>query len=179
MQSYLGKASPPSDDKRWRIVEGTMRRNGHQEHALIEALHTVQESFGFLDDEAMEYVAVTLRDLTRGGQASALVEIAETAHLQIDIEEASIPVQENVQAACEILGFDPIYVASEGRFVAFVPAGDAERAQALMCAHPLGAVAAQIGHVASGGAGAVTMLSRIGVRRIVDMLSGEQLPRIC
>jgi bidirectional [NiFe] hydrogenase diaphorase subunit len=61
VQSYLAKASPPSDDKRWRIVEGTMRRNGHQSHALIETLHTVQESFGFLDEEGLRYVAVALR----------------------------------------------------------------------------------------------------------------------
>jgi hydrogenase expression/formation protein HypE len=107
------------------------------------------------------------------------VETAETARLQIDIEEASIPVQEDVQAAYQILGFDPIHLASEGRFVAFIPAGDAERTLAVMRAQALGAGAARIGHVVASGAGAVTRPSSIGIRRIVDMLSGEQLPRIC
>jgi hydrogenase expression/formation protein HypE len=120
-----------------------------------------------------------LRDLTRGGLASALVEIAEAAHVQIHIDENSIPVREDVQGACEILGFDPLYVANEGRFVAFVAPADADRALELMRAHPLGASACMVGGVADGTAGLVTLTSKIGATRIVDMLSGEQLPRIC
>jgi hydrogenase expression/formation protein HypE len=120
-----------------------------------------------------------LRDLTRGGLASALVEIAEASRLHIRIREDSVAVHENVRGACEILGFDPLYVANEGRFVCFVGPQDAERALDLMRSHPLGSDAQIIGSVIEGRAGMVTMKSRIGATRIVDMLSGEQLPRIC
>jgi hydrogenase expression/formation protein HypE len=120
-----------------------------------------------------------LRDLTRGGLASALIEIAEAARLQIEIEETAIPMLQDVQAACEILGFDPLYVANEGRFIAILPAGEEERALQLLRAHPLGAQARAIGTVSKGDSGLVTLRSRIGATRIVDMLSGEQLPRIC
>lgn len=120
-----------------------------------------------------------LRDLTRGGLASALVEIAEASGLHIRIQECAIAVDEIVRGACEVLGFDPLYVANEGRFVCFVSPRDAERALALMQSHPLGLDAEIIGSVVEGKAGMVTMKSRIGTTRIVDMLSGEQLPRIC
>ncbi len=120
-----------------------------------------------------------LRDLTRGGLASALVEIAEAAHLGIAIHESSIPVREDVQGACEILGFDPLYVANEGRFICILPAAEADRALRIMRAHPLGAEARLIGRVTEDASGLVTMRSRIGASRVVDMLSGEQLPRIC
>ncbi len=120
-----------------------------------------------------------MRDLTRGGLASALVEIAEASALHVRIEEAAIPVLEDVRGACEILGFDPMYVANEGRFVGFVAPGDAERMLALMRSHPLGAQACVIGTVSGDEAGLVTVKSRIGALRIVDMMSGEQLPRIC
>ncbi|MBZ5553626.1 MAG: hydrogenase expression/formation protein HypE [Acidobacteriia bacterium] len=124
-----------------------------------------------------------LRDLTRGGLATALVEISEAARLDIQIEENAIPVREDVQGACEILGFDPLYVANEGRFVAFIAPADADRALALLRAHPLGTGACAIGKVAGvserSHPGLVTMQSKIGAIRIIDMLSGEQLPRIC
>ena len=120
-----------------------------------------------------------LRDLTRGGLASALIEIAETARLRIALGEAEIPVREDVQGACEILGFDPLYVANEGRFICILPASEAEGALQIMRAHPLGAEARRIGRVTADGAGLVTMRSRIGASRVVDRLSGEQLPRIC
>jgi len=120
-----------------------------------------------------------LRDLTRGGLASALVEIAEASGLHVRIDERAIPVREDVRAACELLGFDPLYVANEGRFVAFVAAGDRDRALATLAAHPVSAGAAAIGEVVPGRPRLVTMRSPIGATRIVDMLSGEQLPRIC
>jgi hydrogenase expression/formation protein HypE len=119
-----------------------------------------------------------LRDLTRGGLASGLIEIAEAANVDIRIDEESIPVQENVQGACEILGLDPLYVANEGRFVAFVPSSHAEQALAVMRSNRLGIGANIVGQV-ENGSGLVTLMSRIGTTRIVDMLSGEQLPRIC
>lgn len=123
-----------------------------------------------------------LRDLTRGGLASALVEISEAGRVNIELDERDIPVNEEVQGACEMLGLDPLHVANEGRFVAFVPEAQAEAALAVMRSHSQGQGACAIGHVGartSEGRGLVTMKSRIGVTRIVDMLSGEQLPRIC
>jgi hydrogenase expression/formation protein HypE len=120
-----------------------------------------------------------LRDLTRGGLASALVEIAGAARLRIAIDEGRIPVREDVQGACEILGFDPLYVANEGRFICILPSSEVERALRIMRAHPLGAEACLIGRVTGDPPGLVTMRSRIGASRVVDMLSGEQLPRIC
>jgi hydrogenase expression/formation protein HypE len=120
-----------------------------------------------------------LRDLTRGGLASALIEIAEAAGIRIGIEETEVPVLEEVRGACEILGFDPFYVANEGRFISFVPPQDSRRALALMRSHPLGRQACIIGTVACNANGLVTLKTRIGATRIVDAISGEQLPRIC
>ena len=120
-----------------------------------------------------------LRDLTRGGLASTLVEIAEAAHLGIQIEERAIPVQEQVQGACELLGLDPLYVANEGRFIAFVDPVDADRALAILRRHPLGAGAQPIGTVHATNAGLVTLTSTLGTSRNIDRLTGEQLPRIC
>lgn len=120
-----------------------------------------------------------LRDLTRGGLASGLCEIAEKARVSIRIEEAAIDVREDVRGACEILGLDPMYVANEGRFIAFVPAAEADRALSILRAHPVSSGARCIGRVLDSPAGLVTMSGLIGAERIVDMLSGEQLPRIC
>ena len=119
-----------------------------------------------------------MRDLTRGGLASALVEIAEACDRQINIEEAKIAVREDVQGACEILGFDPMYLANEGRFVLFVPESDAGTALELLRSVDNGENAAIIGHV-SDAPESVILKSVIGASRIVDMFSGEQLPRIC
>lgn len=118
-----------------------------------------------------------LRDLTRGGLASALVEIAQSAQVSIHINEEAVPVDEQVRGACEILGLDPMYVANEGCFIAFVEPQDAQNAL-----NRLGDKARMIGKVhASNGSGGsrVTLRSAIGVTRMMDMLSGEQLPRIC
>ncbi len=115
-----------------------------------------------------------MRDLTRGGLASGLIEIAQASRLHIHIDEVAIPIQEDVRGACEILGLDPMYVANEGRFITFVPASEADRALEL-----LGAESRLIGQVGAGSPGLVTLRSAIGANRIVDMLSGEQLPRIC
>jgi hydrogenase expression/formation protein HypE len=120
-----------------------------------------------------------LRDLTRGGLASAVVEIAESAGTQIDLDETAIPVIEPVRAACEFLGLDPLYVANEGRFIAFVAPIDADRALDILRAHPLGSGAQRIGAVSKGRSGMVTLRTRIGTQSIIDMISGEQLPRIC
>lgn len=114
-----------------------------------------------------------LRDLTRGGLASALIEISASAGLRFDLEESAIPVREDVRAACEILGFDPLYVANEGRFVAFLPEADCARALTLLPAARI------IGRVAARGDALVSLRSPIGGARLLDLLSGEQLPRIC
>ncbi len=119
-----------------------------------------------------------LRDLTRGGLASALVEIAESADVTITLDEAAIPVTEPVRAACEILGYDALHVANEGRFVAFVPASEAARAAAVLRDVPVSSGACVVGSVAENGGGQV-LIETVGGMRPVDMLSGEQLPRIC
>jgi len=120
-----------------------------------------------------------LRDLTRGGLATSLVELAESAKVAIAVDAAKIPVSEIVQGACEILGLDPLYVANEGRFVCILPAAQAARALEILKRTAPGGAPVIIGHVSSGPAGQVTQRSVIGSERIVDRLSGEQLPRIC
>jgi len=120
-----------------------------------------------------------LRDPTRGGLSSALNEIASTARVGIELEEASIPIWDEVKGACEILGLDPLYVANEGKCLTIVSAQAAETALEAMRSHPLGREAAIIGRVVEEHPGSVILHSRVGGKRIVDMLSGEQLPRIC
>jgi hydrogenase expression/formation protein HypE len=120
-----------------------------------------------------------LRDLTRGGLATALIEIAESSRLHINIREEAIAVEENVRGACEILGLDPLYLANEGRFVAIVPENQAARALEAMKNDAVSAGACKIGNVGEAPASLVTMESCIGTRRILDMHSGDQLPRIC
>jgi hydrogenase expression/formation protein HypE len=120
-----------------------------------------------------------LRDPTRGGVASALNEIASSSNVGVKIYEERIPLSEEVRGACEILGLDPLYVANEGKLIAFVAPGDAEKVLGAMRSHPLGREAVIIGEVVADHAGTVLMKSSIGGTRVVDMLSGEQLPRIC
>jgi hydrogenase expression/formation protein HypE len=120
-----------------------------------------------------------LRDLTRGGLASALVEIAEASKLELQVDENAIPVHDAVRAVCEILGLDVLHVANEGRFIAFVPARQAESALSVLRSDSLGVGARRIGVVACGASGRVTLRSPLGTRCILDMLSGEQMPRIC
>jgi hydrogenase expression/formation protein HypE len=120
-----------------------------------------------------------LRDPTRGGLASALNEIADSAHVGMHIREDRIPVSDEVRGACELLGLDPLYVANEGKLMAIVPEAEADHILSTMRSHPLGKEAACIGHVVAEHPGVVTMETTIGGTRVVDMLSGEQLPRIC
>jgi hydrogenase expression/formation protein HypE len=120
-----------------------------------------------------------LRDPTRGGVASALNEIAALAGVSIELDETAIPVNEAVRGACEILGFDPLYVANEGKCLAIVARSHAEAVLAAWRRHPLGQGAAVIGELRAAPRAGVVLRTRIGARRVVDMLSGEQLPRIC
>jgi hydrogenase expression/formation protein HypE len=120
-----------------------------------------------------------LRDPTRGGVSGALCEIACAAGAGITVDEAALPIAEPVRGACEMLGLDPLYVANEGKLLAFVPEARADAALVVLRAHPLGRDAARIGAVVADHPGRVVLHSRIGGRRVVDLPSGEQLPRIC
>lgn len=119
------------------------------------------------------------RDCTRGGLASALNEMAGEAGIAVEIDETALPLRDEVRGVCEILGLDPLYLANEGRLVLFCPADQAGVALAAMRALPEGAGAVVIGRAMAGPAGRVTMRTAFGGSRIVDMLVGEQLPRIC
>ncbi|HVN83237.1 MAG TPA: hydrogenase expression/formation protein HypE [Candidatus Binatia bacterium] len=120
-----------------------------------------------------------MRDPTRGGLATALCEIADASRAGIRIDEAAVPVRPEVRAACEVLGFDPLYVACEGRFLAIVPPHRAEAALDALRATADGETACRIGEVVADDPGRVVLRTRIGSHRRLDRLSGEQLPRIC
>lgn len=120
-----------------------------------------------------------LRDLTRGGLASALNEIASAAGIRMSVDERTIPVRDEIQGACEVLGLDPLYVANEGRFVAFIPATQADRAVAILRTHDVAKAAVCIGDVTGHESAVVILKTVLGTHRILDLLSGEQLPRIC
>ncbi len=120
-----------------------------------------------------------LRDLTRGGLAAALIEFAEHAQVGIELQEQAIPVVPQVSGACELLGLDPLYVANEGRLVAIVSDDAAEEALQIMSRHPAAQGAAVIGRVTEAHPGDVEMRNAFGSGRLLDLLSGEQMPRIC
>lgn len=168
------------------LLNGDLAKHGIAIMAVREGLEfetTIESDSAPLADLVLELLAADieihcLRDLTRGGLASVLNEIAAAAQVGIEIDENSISIREDVQGACEILGFDPLYVANEGRFVAFIPQKDRDRAFRIMRSHSDNNVAI-IGKVVRDKNSLVVLNSKIGSKRIVDMLSGEQLPRIC
>lgn len=120
-----------------------------------------------------------MRDPTRGGLAATLVEIASRQRLGIEVDEGALPIGAAVRGACEILGLDPLFVANEGKLVAFVPREGSERVLAAMRAHPLGRDAVCIGHVTAEHPGFVILRTPIGGDRVLDLPFGEALPRIC
>jgi len=120
-----------------------------------------------------------LRDPTRGGVATTLNEIARQSGVGMMLQESALPVQPEVAAACEFLGLDPLYVANEGKLLAIVAPEDVDTLLAAMRAHPLGQRAAVIGSVHQDAQHFVQMTTVLGGRRIVDWLTGDQLPRIC
>lgn len=120
-----------------------------------------------------------LRDLTRGGLATALLEIASTVSLHIQLDEETIPVRDDVRAACELLGYDPLYVANEGRFVTILPESEGNRAMQIISTDESGNGCQVIGRVLESGSGKVSVRTMLGAERLLMMLSGEQLPRIC
>jgi hydrogenase expression/formation protein HypE len=169
------------------ILSGDVGRHGMAIMAVREGLEfesAIESDCAPLSAPVLDLVSSgvavhCLRDLTRGGLASALNEIAGGARVGLSVDERLVPVREDVRGACEILGFDAMYVANEGRFVAFVPDSDAPRAVELLRCHAVSAGACLIGRVTDGPAGLVTLRSLLGSTRVLDMLSGEQLPRIC
>jgi len=120
-----------------------------------------------------------MRDPTRGGLATTLNEFAQVANLGMRIYEDKIPVQDNIRGACELLGFDPLYIANEGKLVAIVENVAGDRVLACMKRHPLGINAEIIGEVVEKPEGMVSLVTRIGGTRVIDMMVGDQLPRIC
>jgi hydrogenase expression/formation protein HypE len=120
-----------------------------------------------------------LRDATRGGVATVLNELAQAAGLGVVLDETLVPVKDAVRGFCEILGLDPLYLANEGKLVAVVPAAEEQAALAALRGHELGGGACRIGRIAETPPGRVSMLTVMGGQRIVDMLVGDQLPRIC
>jgi len=120
-----------------------------------------------------------MRDPTRGGVSSTAHEIAAASGVGVMLDEAAIPMRDEVRGACEILGLDPLYVANEGKLIAVVPAASADRLVQVMQAHPLGSSSAIVGEIVETHPGMVVMRSRVGGTRVVTMLAGEQLPRIC
>jgi hydrogenase expression/formation protein HypE len=169
------------------LVSGDLGRHGIAIMSVREGLRfetTIESDCACLTDPVLALLEAgveihCLRDLTRGGLASAVNEIATTAGLQIDLDERAIPVREDVRGACEILGLDPLSVANEGRFIVFLPERDVDRALAVLQSHPVSASARLIGSVSAASVGLVTIRSTIGTNRVLDMPSGEQLPRIC
>jgi len=169
------------------ILNGDIARHGMAVMAVREGLEfesSIESDAASLASLVMELLSENIeihcmRDLTRGGLASALNEIAMAKNMRMQIEEARIPIREDVASACEILGLDPLYVANEGRFISFIPPKHRDSALKIMHSHPLGREACVIGQVIGGSSPLVTLKTKIGIERIVDMLSGEQLPRIC
>ena len=168
------------------IVSGTMGDHGI-------AVLSAREGLGFETDLLSDVAPLNhlveamlaageihvLRDPTRGGLATTLNEIAEQSGVVIELNEPTIPVKPQVRAACEMLGFDPLFIANEGKLVAFVKAEDAGRVLAVMKSARYGENAAIIGSVVSSGEPRVRIKTAIGGTRLVDMLPGEMLPRIC
>ncbi len=169
------------------LVSGDIGRHGMAVMAVREGLEfesCIESDSAPVSDQVLDLLSSgiplhCLRDTTRGGMASTLNEISQVSGYGISLEENQIPIRPDVQAACEILGFDPLYVACEGRFAAFLPPAFAEQALEILRRHEGSRQAAIIGRVTEETKGLVTLKSSIGSSRIVDMLSGEQLPRIC
>jgi hydrogenase expression/formation protein HypE len=169
------------------VLSGTMADHGMTILTQREGLsfdHTIQSDSAALNHMVARILAASdrihvLRDPTRGGVGTTLNEIAESSAVGITILEDQLPVRPAVAGVCELLGFDPLYVANEGKLLAFVPAEDSDRVLAAMREDPHGREACIIGTATADHPGQVVLETRIGGRRIVDMLTGEQLPRIC
>ena len=158
--------------------ESTIESDSAALHTLVAKMLEVNAHFSQHEGEVGHPIRC-MRDPTRGGLSSTLNEIAEQSRVGIELEEDAIPVREDVKGACEMLGLDPLYVANEGKLVAIVDRVAARDVLAALHGHPLGQEARIIGTVGEGNPGLVTMRTALGTTRIVDMLAGDQLPRIC
>jgi hydrogenase expression/formation protein HypE len=169
------------------VVSGTIGDHGIAIMSVREGIEfeTVLESDSApLTDLVQTMLAAcprirAMRDPTRGGVSSALNELAAASRVGVTIHEAALPIRAEVRGACELLGLDPLYVANEGKLIAVVPSEDADRLLEAMRSHSLGRDAAIIGEVVAEHPGMVTLRSVVGGERVVTMLAGEQLPRIC
>ena len=169
------------------LVNGVLGNHGaailaaRGDMALSTTIVSDCQSLGHLMEAVLAAApgTVAARDATRGGLASALNEMAQAAGVGIELDESCVPLHPEVRGVCEILGLDPLYLANEGTLVLFVPEREAKAALAAMRTTPAGVGAAIIGRAVSGQSGMVTMRTLFGGSRIVDMLVGEQLPRIC
>ena len=169
------------------IVSGDLGRHGIAILSVREGLafgSQVESDVGALGPPALDLVRSgvevhAMRDLTRGGLTSALVEIARVAGVEVEVDETAVPVREDVRGACEVLGLEPLGVANEGRFVAFVPRDQADRALEVLGRHEVASGATLVGRVAAAGCGTVRLRTAIGTERVLEMETGEQLPRIC
>ncbi|GAB4310963.1 MAG: hydrogenase expression/formation protein HypE [Bacteroidales bacterium] len=169
------------------LVSGTLADHGMCIMAAREGLGfrtTIESDCASLNGMISELFATGadvkfIRDATRGGVGTVLVEIAQSRNVGLELDEKDIPVKEEVRGICELLGFDPMYVANEGKVVIVVAAADTGKVLEALHNHPLGSDAAIIGKVVNDHPGKVWMTTGIGGKRIVDMLAGEQLPRIC
>ena len=180
----MGRAGARAGDDIW--VSGTIGEHGMavlsaRERLDLDALRSdsasIVELVGALFDAGIDIRL--MRDPTRGGLCAVLHEFAEAAGVTFRLEEASIPVSERVRGACELLGIDPVYAACEGRFVAVVPADDADRAVRVLREHPSAAAAAIVGDVLPRGITPVIVRNAFGSQRPLDEPSGVLLPRIC
>jgi hydrogenase expression/formation protein HypE len=156
--------------------EGAIESDCAPLHGLVDAMLDACDTIGA---NQSEHPIHCLRDPTRGGVATTLNEIASQSRVGMFLRESSIPVRESVRGACEILGLDPLYVANEGKLVAIVAPEAADSVLQQMRNHPLGENAMMIGEVISEHPGMVRMETGVGGTRILDVMFGEQLPRIC
>jgi hydrogenase expression/formation protein HypE len=170
------------------LLSGDLGRHGMAVMAAREGFEfetTIRSDCGYVGAPVLALLAAgihihCLRDLTRGGLATALNEIASASGVSMHLDETAIPVSDDVRSACELFGFDPLYVANEGCFAAWVPGAQAEAALHIMRHHDVSARAVPIGVARNAGAKpAVIATNSFGASRVIDLLSGEQLPRIC
>ncbi len=179
-----GSGAKPGDSI---LVNSSLGRHGmaivtaRTELGFSDRIRSDASPLGLLVETVLRFVpdVHAMRDATRGGLAAVLNEIAERSRVGMELDEETIPVDEDVRGACELLGFDPLYVANEGVMVFFVPEDRTDDALSAMKTHPYGRSAVAIGRVTAESRGRVVINTRLGSRRIVDMPSGEQLPRIC
>jgi len=188
---YVAEGVAPSGDSACAgdviLLSGTIGDHGMavmSKRENMEFESTIKSDSASLHSMVADMLATgakihVLRDPTRGGLATTLNEIAQQSGVGMVIDEASIPINPTVAAACEFLGFDPLHVANEGKLVAICPAADAEKLLTAIRSHPIGIHAAQIGEVIKDDSCFVQMKTSLGGRRMVDWLTGDQLPRIC